>query len=211
MATPNYFKEMPDVNWAIKVNKAGLGDSVLMKDYFRQMTIRDSVWKETSLYTEYVIKSGERPDQISYEVYGTEKFYWVILQINEIVDYYNQWPLSLPELEKFIIKKYGSEEKAGEIHHYETVEAKDINGNIILEAGLVVPENFVYSYPPNPEESVFVSSLPVAVSNREYEQRINDDKENIVILDPKYIFDYEREYNLWMRRKKNTKSETYIE
>ena len=28
------------------------------------------------------------PDQISYEQYGDEQYYWIILQINEIIDFY---------------------------------------------------------------------------------------------------------------------------
>ncbi|GAH23493.1 unnamed protein product, partial [marine sediment metagenome] len=58
-----------------------------IKDYFNLARVREDIFKEDTLYNEYYVKNGERPDQISYEKYGTEAFYWVILQVNDIIDY----------------------------------------------------------------------------------------------------------------------------
>ena len=141
MSSPNYFSQLPNVKYALSANKAGQINYAEMKDYFRMAVVRDDIFKEDTLYIKYTVKDGERPDQVSYEMYDDEQYYWVILQINDITDYYNQWPLSLKELDEYITKKYGAT-GATEIHHYETVETLDNDGNLVLPGGLQVPADF---------------------------------------------------------------------
>lgn len=196
MSFPTYFENFNNIKYAVSTNKAGIPNYITIKDFFQLLRVRDDVFKEDTLYTEYYIQNGERPESISYKLYGDEQYYWIILQINDIVDYYNQWPLSSIELEKYIIKKYGSWENATLPHHWETVETFDDNGNLVLPGGVVVSEDFVYYYPNLPGSGVDViemTSFPVPVSNVEYEQRENEKKSNIVVLNQKYIIDYVRE------------------
>lgn len=208
MATPTYFKNINNIKYAVSADKAGNVQYMQIKDYFRLNVIREDIFKEDTVYVTYEVKNGERPDQISYEQYGDEQYYWVILQINGIVDYYNDWPLSQQELESYTLKKYGTTDKAEGVHHYETVETKDTAGNLVLDAGLVVDADFIFRYPDNPnnETQITLSSLPVSVSNEEYERRLNDDKREIQILDPKYIYDYVREYKKLMSEAKVSES-----
>ena len=131
-STPQYFKQFPDVDYALQVNSAGKSKNIKIKDYFRLTRVRDDIFAESTLYNEYIVKNGERPDQIAYNTYGSEKYYWIILQVNDIVDYYNEWPLSQMELEKYITEKYGGDEGAGGIHHWETVEVKLGDGSLVL-------------------------------------------------------------------------------
>lgn len=193
MSTPKYFSYLPDVQYALSANKAGQINYAAMKDFFRMAVVRDDVFKQDTLYTKYTVKNGERPDQISYEIYGDEQYYWVILQINEITDYYNQWALSDKELDQYIAKKYGAN-GASEIHHYETVDTYDSEGNLVLPGGLQVPEDFSYTYPSEIGGTVYLSSTPLYVTNAKYEKVINDAKAEIFVLQKKYIYDYVREF-----------------
>ena len=70
------------------------------------MRLRDDIFAQDTMYTEYVVQNGERPEQIAYEEYGDEKFYYIILQVNNVVDYYNDWPMSEVEFDEYITKKY---------------------------------------------------------------------------------------------------------
>ena len=185
MSTPNYFRNFPDIKYALSANKAGTPTHIDIKDYFNLLTVRDDIYREETLYTPYNIKNGERPDEISYKFYGDEQFYWVILQINEIVDYYTQWPLSDYELTQYVYKKYGGVTGAGKIHHYETVETYDkaTPPNLVLPGGLTVPRNFIFRYPTTPGSTVELSSTPISVSNFDYEKLQNEKKTQIFILD----------------------------
>ena len=199
MAFPKYFNKFPNIDYALTVNKAGKKTSVLIKDYFHLLRVREDIFKEDTLYYSYSIQNGERPEQISYKEYGDEQFYWVVLQVNDIVDYYTEWPLSDYELQEFIAKKYGSDENAYAVHHYETVETKDMTDTIILPGGLVVAEDYSYSYPTQPGSLEFFESKPVSVSNYEYEKRLNDDKREIVLIQKKYIYQFKDEYIDYVR------------
>lgn len=59
-------------------------------------------------YNPYIIKNGERPDRVSYVVYGSEKYDWLILMINEISNVYEEWPKSSEDLREYIETKYGT-------------------------------------------------------------------------------------------------------
>ena len=130
MSYPHYFSHFPNCDYALSINKAGKTKNIKIKDYFHRMTVRDDIYKEETLYYVYNVTGGKRPEQIAYEEYGDESYYWIVLQVNDIVDYYNEWPLSSLELEDFIIRKYGSYKNAESIHHYETVETRDINNDV---------------------------------------------------------------------------------
>ena len=209
MSTPNYFQQFPTVKYAQSINKAGVANYVEMKDFFRLMRVRDDIFAEDTMYKEYFVQNGQRPEQISFELYRDERFYWIILQINDIYDFWNQWPLDQVELETFITERYGNQ--ADEISHYETVQVKDDEGTVLLEGGLKVNENFIFYYHPDPDSNdITLSSLPTPVTNRQKEFRINEKKASINVLDPKYVYDFEREYYNYVRNTPNSTSETYI-
>ena len=195
MSTPRYFRDFPNIQYALKVNKAGQPSYINIKDYFHLLTPRSDIYREDTLYNKYIVHNGMRPDEISYAVYGDEQFYWVVLQINQITDYYTQWPLSEVELEQFVNKKYGGPTGAGQTHHFETIPVFDeaTPPNRLLEGGLVVPKNFIFRYPGTPGGNYTLSSTPISVSNLQYERGLNDKKSEIFILDPNYIYDYARE------------------
>lgn len=199
MATPKYFQQFPNIQYAISANKAGRPSRIAIKDYFNLLTVRDDIYREETLYNPYTVENGERPDQISYKVYGDEQFYWIILQINSVVDYYNQWPLSENELEAFILKKYNGFEGAGEIHHYETVEVRNEENDLLLPAGLRVDENYIFYYTAGPQQTnvTLSESKPIGITNREYERRLNIEKAQIYILDKKYVWNYSREVSTY--------------
>ena len=204
MTEPTYFSNFPNLEYAVSVNKAGHTNNINIKDYFRLLLPRDDIYKEDTLYTTYYVIDGERPDQISYKEYGDEQFYWVLLQINGIVDYYNEWPLSNAELEKFMLNKYGSWEETKDVHHWETVETKNSEGNIVLPKGMYVDETFVYYY--TDQNETILSSLPSAVTNYEYEERVNERKSHIQILNARYIDDYMRDIRNYAKSRLKSKS-----
>lgn len=191
MAFPTYFSDLPDIDYAYKINKSGKTRTIKIKDYFHLLTTRDDIFKKETLFYTYYVKDGQRPEQIAYEEYDDEQYYWVVLQVNEIEDYYNQWPLSQWELDHHLDKKYGT--KLNDIHHYETLEVRDEDGDILLEAGLHVPESFVFEYQPDPTQFVYLTSRPQSVSNLDYEYQLNDSKGEIQLLRKELLYKYENE------------------
>ena len=132
MAYPDYYSRFPNIKYPYKINRAGVVDTFTVKDFFHLLKVREDILSTDTFYSPITINNGERPDQLSYRLYGNEAYYWILLQINEIVDVHNEWPLGNYELDQYIIKKYGSIEKSNEVHHYETIETFDEEGNRVL-------------------------------------------------------------------------------
>ena len=160
-----YFDRFPKGNYILPGTKT----FKLVSDLFRRVKIRDKIKNEASIYTEYFVSSGERPEHIAQKHFGNPELHWVVLITNNIADALYDWPMSFSAFEEYIKDKYDNAEA---IHHYEKVQSS------------------------GPEPSIVYSHLiecnstdpgAQAVSNREYEQRIQDNKSRIKLLEPAYL------------------------
>tara|TARA_B100000214_G_scaffold336479_1_gene280443 strand:- start:2777 stop:3310 length:534 start_codon:yes stop_codon:yes gene_type:complete len=150
----------------------GDGTNTLLTDLFTRIKIRDKAFDVATLYDKYDVVSGERPEDIAYKHFGNTQYHWVILLTNNITDRFYGWPLSNQEFESFITSKYDNPEA---IHHYEKVQS----------SGRTTGQG-----PADYSHLIECQSTDVgaqAVSNREYEERIQDEKRQIKLLDPAYL------------------------
>ena len=227
MSSPDYFSKFPNIDYTVYMNKAGVKENISIKDYFHLLRVKDGIFKFDTLYEPYYVSNGERPDQISYNEYKDEQYYWILLQINDIVDYYNQWPLSMVEMDEYISKKYGP--SADDIHHYETRTITDKDGNIVLQgrgtpgpdrggigrSGLTVSSDFEFTYKDGGTYKTVkgpdgVSPSCIGITNRQYEYDLNEDKSQIYILNKRYIKDYVRDIDRYVSDIEKLQSELSI-
>ena len=207
MGKPNYFSNFPNIDYAIESDHAGNLTTLEINDYFHLLRVREDIFAEDTLYTKDQVVNGGRPDQVAYKKYGDERYYWLVLQVNDIVDYYNQWPLSSVEFEKFVVKKYGSYEAAHDTHHYETIQTLDSDGNLVLPKGLTVDKDFAYEYRVSRDDDDTKKSYPREVTNWEYEHELNEEKANISIIRQDYIPDVMRDIQNYARNLRKVSSE----
>lgn len=59
-----------------------------------------------SLFDDYLISDGEKPETLAYQVYGRSDLHWIILLFNEMINPYYDWPLSQKELDSQLDYKY---------------------------------------------------------------------------------------------------------
>lgn len=64
--------------------------------------------KRNAIFHPYVVKYGERPDQIASFYYKDPRYLWLIFLSNDIYDPYYDWYLTEENLKDVIVKKYGS-------------------------------------------------------------------------------------------------------
>jgi len=188
MPSPNYFQNFPNIEYSTALNKAGIETKVPIKDYFHLLRVRSEIFSEVSNFYTYSIQYGERPEQVALKEYGDSQYYWLVLNVNDITDTYSEWPLTPYELDSFIFSKYGSDENANEIHHYETQEVVNDDGQVLMRAGIIVDSDFVFNYEKVPGSFIYFNSFPAAITNLEYEYAENNKKNNIQLLNKKYIY-----------------------
>lgn len=102
MSLYNYFTKLGSVNY---------NDSIVT-NILTSIRFKEAVKQTVTNYYPYTIKEGDRPDNIAQFYYEDERYFWVVLLSNNIIDPYYEWPLSVNNFRKFIIKKYSSIESA---------------------------------------------------------------------------------------------------
>lgn len=129
-------------------------------DIFRRVYTNTFSLNYSELET-ITVPEGYTIEQLSDVYYGSPTYHWVIMILNNIVDIREEWPKSSSDLLEYCKLKYGGLEAIYDIHHYESEEG------IIVQA----------SHP----------GLKNEVTNIEYEEKLNDAKREIKILEPKYL------------------------
>lgn len=182
----SYFRELPDLYYQSPLSsRKSSTDYIRVKNLFRRVKLRDDLQNVFTLFNKYEIPEGARPDTVAEELYGSSELDWVVLLTAGIVNVIDQWPLSNTDLYKYAENKYGDE--LTDIRFYETTEVKDSSGRLILPKGKVVTSDFSI---PNPS-NIMVNLNPVtAISNYEYEVRLNEEKRLIYVLKPDYLQAY---------------------
>lgn len=138
-------------------------------DILLRAKVRDMIKNSSVVYYPYTVRDGEKAETISYKYYGNVDSTWLIFYANDIFDPIWDWVLEYKEFTAFIESKYGSIQNAHtQVHHYELTP----NGLIIDEASYLDPN--------------FGDVQKQIVSCYEYEQRLNEAKREIKIIDVRY-------------------------
>jgi hypothetical protein len=156
------------------------GEKVLLCNLTRRVAISPAAKTNQTILLEYEIQGNERPEVLSYRLYGTKDYWWVVLMVNNILDVNAQWPLNSEELEAYIEQTYGEDRNL--VHHW-----TDIDGNVTDPRGVKIAGGFATLG----EAARAMSLRPV--TNEYHETLVNDAKRQIVLVDPTYIDAFGRE------------------
>ena len=96
-----FFTKFPKVQYDIDAE----GSSLILTNLIKNVDVDDSVIDDNSSYMYYDIRDGERPDTVSYNLYGIPDYYWTFFIINnDLRNGINQsWPI--PQLQREEIYK----------------------------------------------------------------------------------------------------------
>lgn len=79
--------------------------SSLFQNLTQYVDIIDQIKSQTAFYEDYYIKSGDRPDTLSTQLYGDQKYYWTFFLLNDDLRE-SGWPLRDEEITKTAIEFY---------------------------------------------------------------------------------------------------------
>lgn len=104
-----YFEKFQTVSYA----------NTIAVDLTQRTAVLNSVYNNPALYYPYDIQNGERADQIADRYYNDQYMTWVMYLTNRVIDPYYDWYVDSDSFKEFIVKKYGSIEKAtSKIKHF---------------------------------------------------------------------------------------------
>jgi hypothetical protein len=129
-----------------------------LTDITRNIRFRKEILANITSYDEYDIVDGETPEIIAEKVYQNPEYHWIIMLANDMYDYRADFPLTQLQLERYVADKYG--EYADDVHHYEDEEGYVVNSD---------------------------ASGAVSISNRQYEETVNESKRRIKIISKELV------------------------
>lgn len=107
-----YFNFFPTIDYV----NVGQSNSKTVTNILKRAAIREVVKDNLAIYTKYIIRSGETPESVAFNVYGDAELHWVILLTNDIYDRYHQWPMNVNQFLAYVNEKYTNPNAT---HHYE--------------------------------------------------------------------------------------------
>ena len=181
------FNSLPNLYYNVQTSPTDV-KLLATKNLWRRSEIIGEFKNSLTLFNEYIINNGEKPEIIANRLYKNPFYTWTLFVANDIINYYEQWPRSSRQLAEYVTAKYDNPQAT---KHYVTTEVKQGN-NIIVPAGKVVPQNYSISYY---NGSTTVTANPtVSITNYQYEEQINSEKEKIQIIRPNVIESFVETY-----------------
>jgi len=150
----------------------------LLPNILRRVKLRAGIRSGTFLFDNYDVKDGERPEDVAFKWFGDAEYHWVILMTNNVTDRYYQWPLSQPQFQEYIADKYGAGNEDA-VHHYEKTQ----------DSGVTSSRDFSHLVECNSDDGD-----PAIISNRQYEQRKQDEYRQIRLLDRRFLKPFVEEF-----------------
>ena len=175
----SYFSQFPLMAYDMAGNK----QYKLLPDILRRVKLRSGLRSGAFLFDNYDVKDGERPEDIAFKWFGDPEYHWVILMTNNITDRYYQWPLTQPQFQEHLKDKYGAGNEDA-VHHYEITQT----------SGPTSSRDYSHMVECNSDED-----NPSIISNRDYEQRKQDEYRQIRILDKRFLDTFVEEFDNLIR------------
>ena len=161
---------------------------LVTKNLWRRATILREYKASVAMFNEYIVQNGERPEDIALRLYKNPFYNWVLLVINDITNYHEQWPRSTQQLQEYCNSKYDNPLATKD---YITTEVKK-GLDIIVPAGKVVPSTYqVVYYDGN---AVVTANPVVSRSFYQFEEQKNSEKERIQLVKPEFVEDFVENY-----------------
>ena len=177
-----FFDSMPKILYDSKGN----GELKIVTNLLKRVAVRTKIKTNALILDTYNVKNGETPESIADKLYDDPELHWVVLMINDITDRYHQWPMYEQQFNTYVNEKYDNPDA---VHHYEISQSSGDTSTKIE----VYNNSALYT-----GDTDFYSGASI-ITNREYEEREQDKKRQIRLLDPSFIDQFVEEFKLLMK------------
>lgn len=161
-----YFKRFPRIYYEFVINDKKV--KKVVKDITINVRIQKEILNNFTLYDEYDLRDTDTPEIISYKLYDTAVYHWVVMLCNLKFDWRNDFPLPVYEFEEYLKDKYQTDisNLYNQIHHYEDLRGFVVNSDYVIPYGW--------------GELSGTAAIPITVYN--YESDLNEKKRRIKVI-----------------------------
>ena len=177
-----YFSKFPLRVYDVEGNK----NFKLLPDILRRVKVRSGLASSRFVFDKYNVKEGEKPEDVAFKYYGDAQYHWVIMMINNITDRYYEWPMRQADFAAFLPDKYGAGSEDS-VHHYELAQTSGATSSSDNSHMLEVNSD---------------TDGATAITNREYEERQQENFRQIRLLDQKYLDSFTEEFFTLIKKNK---------
>ena len=177
-----YFERFPLMAYDV----AGNENYKLLPNILKRVKLRQGIRTGSFLFDNYDVIDGERPEDVAFKLYGDPELHWIVLMVNDITDRYYQWPLTQPQFQEHLEDKYGAGNEDS-VHHYENTQA---SGRTTSNGA----NDFSHKVEVNSDDGD-----PDIITNRQYEQRLQDQYRQIRLLNPQFLDTFVEEFDNLIR------------
>jgi hypothetical protein len=172
-----YFSRFPLMAYDVKGDR----NFKLLPNILKRVKLRSGLRSGSFLFDNYDVKDGERPEDVAFKWFGDARYHWIILMTNNVTDRYYQWPLTQPQFQEHLTDKYGAGNE-DDTHHFE----KTTDSGKTSSSG---PNDYSHLVECNSDDGD-----PAIITNRQYEQRKQDEYRSIKLLDTQYLNTFIEEF-----------------
>ena len=157
----------------------------VIRDITRKGVIRHSLFNNPYVFLPYTVIDDERPENVAYYYYGDPELVWLIYLANNIIDPFNQWPLTSDEWDQMMIKKYQTISQANDYAVLNWAQNQTITENIVYYQNINDKD---IKITPFTYDNISVSQKAFYTPIRIYDWELthNDDKRIIQLIDKRY-------------------------
>jgi len=156
------------------------GNYKLLPDILRRVKQRNAIKSGQFIFDNYDVIDGEKPEDIAYKWFGDAQLHWVILMTNNVTNRYYDWPMNSVQFQAMLEDKYDNPDG---IHHYELTQD---SGRTTGQG----PNDYSHKVEVNSD-----TTNALSISNREYEEREQDKKRSIRLLNQRFLSDFIDEFD----------------
>ena len=177
-----YFDRFPLMAYDVAAN----GNFKLLPNILKRVKLRQGIRTGSFLFDKYDVRDGERPEDVAFKLYGDAELHWIVLMVNDITDRYYQWPLSQPQFQEHLTDKYGAGNEDATHHFEKTTDSGRTTSN--------GPNDYSHLVECNEDDEGFA-----IITNRQYEQRLQDGYRQIRLLNPQFLDPFVEEFDNLIR------------
>ena len=195
-----YFSTLPKIIY----NNPITGSPIILTDILARSSIVQSAMKNPLLYYQYEVQQGDTPEIIAFKYYGDVSRFWIVLLANQFLDPQWSFPMSTDVFALYINHKYNQNNDPKNLNPYVDIYSTIQEYNKVITqfdsytgvttVNTLVVDQSTYANTAHNTATYSSTTGPVTITTTknqisiyDYEEKLNESKRTISIVNSNYV------------------------